>query len=376
MISPLSATWRGTRVPDCNERTTIRIVEIFRDLDECRRGMRTFGRALMKRREFLWALGGAAASSVSWPLTLRAQQPAMPVIGFLSGRSAVQSDEVVGAFRQGLGEIGFVEGRNVAIEYRWAENQYDRLPMLAADLVRQNVAVIAAVAGHLPALAAKSATSTIPIVFESGNDPVKFGLVGSLSRPEGNVTGVSMMASLLASKQLALLHELAPKVRVIGVLLNSANPNASAYGEDLQSAATALAVRIEAVTASTAPEIDTAFANLVRQGGGALLVGNDPLFGSQREKLATLALRHALPAMSYRREFAEAGGLLSYGADFPDGYRQVGVYVGKILKGVKTIDLPVMQPTKFQLVINLKTAKALGLAVPPMLLATADEVIE
>jgi putative ABC transport system substrate-binding protein len=328
----------------------------------------------MKRRAFILALGGAAASV---PFAACAQQAGkMPVIGLLSGRSAVESDEVVVAFRQGLSETGFIEGRTVAIEYRWAENQYDRLPMLAADLVRQNVAVIAAIAGHLPGLAAKAATSTIPIVFESGNDPVKFGLVDSLSRPEGNVTGVSMMASLLASKQLALLHELVPKARVIGVLLNSANSNAPAFQEDLESAAAALGVRIETVTASTAPEIDTAFTRLLQQGGGALLVTNDPFLGSQREKLAMLALRNALPTMSYRRSFAEAGGLLSYGADFLDGFRQVGVYVGKILSGVKIIDLPVLQPTKFQLVINLKTAKALRLGVPPTLLATADEVIE
>ena len=328
--------------------------------------------AAMKRRQFITALGGAAA----WPLAARAQQAAMPVIGFLTARTAVHSDDVVGPFRQGLSETGFIEGRSVTIEYRWAENQYDRLPMLAADLVGQNVAVIAAIGGHLPGLAAKAATSTIPIVFESGNDPVKFGLVDSLSRPEGNVTGVSMMASLLASKQLALLHELVPKAQLIGVLVNSANANSSAFLEDLQSAATALGIRIEAVTVSTAAEIDTAFTRFLQQGGGALLVANDPLLGAQREKLAMLALRNALPAMSYRREFAAAGGLLSYGADFQDGFRQVGVYVGMILKGVKPIDLPVLQPTKFQLVINLKTAKALGLSIPPTLLATADEVIE
>ena len=327
----------------------------------------------MKRREFFTLVGGAAASL---PFAARAQPATMPVIGFLTARSAVRSDDVVVAFRQGLGETGFFEGRSVAIEYRWAENQYDRLPMLAADLVRRNVAVIAAIGGHLPGLAAKSATSTIPIVFESGNDPVKFGLVDSLSRPQGNVTGVSMMSSLLASKQLALLHELAPKAQLIGVLVNSANANSMAFMEDLQSAATALGVRIEAVTVSTAPEIDTAFISFIHRGGGALLVANDPLLGSQREKLATLTLRNALPAMSYRREFATAGGLLSYGADFLDGFRQVGVYVGMILKGAKPIDLPVLQPTKFQLVINLKTARALGLNMPPTLLATADEVIE
>ena len=327
----------------------------------------------MKRREFIALVGGAAAT---WPLAARAQQASMPVIGFLA--SGLPDDQVnlVAATRQGLKEAGYIEGQNVTIEYRWAEGRYDRLPGLAAELVSLKVAVIIAAGGSDPGRAAKAATSTIPIVFITAADPVKTGLVASLNRPEGNVTGISMIGATLEAKRLELLHEVVPKASTIGVLINPKYPAAKIQAQEVQEATARLGVQLVLLNASTEQEVDAAFAAFVQQKAGALLACNDPFFGSYREKLAELALRHALPAMSFRREFAEVGGLLSYGAHFGDGYRQAGAYAGRILKGAKTTDLPVIQPTKFELVINLKTAKSLGLAISESFLLRADEILE
>jgi putative ABC transport system substrate-binding protein len=327
----------------------------------------------MTRREFITLLGGAA---VAWPLAARAQQSALPVIGFLSGGTPAGYAAYAAAFRQGLKEGGHVEGQNVAVEFRWAEGQNDRLPALAADLVGRPVAVIAA-AGAQAALAAKAATMTIPIVFEAGVDPVELGLVTSLNRPGGNVTGVSNFAAVLVAKQLELLHEMVPNSAVIGVLVNPTSPSlAESTARDAQAAGRSLGKQIHILNASTEDQIDAAFASLARMRLDALLIGGDAFFLSRRAQLATLATRHGLPTLYNAREFPAAGGLMGYGTSVVDAYRQTGVYVGQILKGAKPAELPVMQPTKFELVINLTTAKALGLIVPDTLLARADEVIE
>jgi putative tryptophan/tyrosine transport system substrate-binding protein len=327
----------------------------------------------MRRREFIALLGGAATA---WPFTARAQQAMMPVIGFLSSLAPSDLTHVMPAFQQGLDRAGFVEGRNVAIEYRWAEGDYQRLPALAADLVNRKVAVIAAISGTPAALAAKAATTTIPIVFAIGGDPVAPGLVSSLSRPGGNITGVSFFNAPVVGKRLDLARELAPNGSTIAVLINPNNPPSAAEGAAVQASATAVGQALLIVTASTQNQIDDAFAAIKQQGVGALLVSPDPLFFSERVKLVVLMARHALPTIFADREQAEAGGLISYGSSRTDAYRQAGDYVGRIVRGEKPGELPVVLPTKFHLVINLKTAKSLGIDVPATVLARADEVIE
>jgi putative ABC transport system substrate-binding protein len=325
----------------------------------------------MKRREFILALGGAAA----WPLGARAQQPAMPAIGFLGGSSLTERRPLLAAFRQALTEAGFVEGQNVAIEYRWAEGQYDHLPALAAELVRRHVALV--VAGDGPsALAAKAATTTIPIVFSTGIDPVQVGLVTSLNRPGGNLTGVNMVAGPLPAKQLGLLHDLVPAAGTIAVLINPNNANAERDAATVQDAARAIGVQILVTRAVVETDFENVFAILARERAGALLINSDVFFTSRRDQIVALAARQALPLMSAWREFPVAGGLISYGPSLSAAYRQIGLYTGKILKGAKPADLPVVQPTAFELVINLKTAKMLGLNVPLHLQQLADEVIE
>ena len=326
----------------------------------------------MKRREFITLLGGAAA----WPLAAWAQQSAMPVVGFISGGSADRLADLVAAFAQGLKETGHVEGQNVAIEYRWANGDYHRLPGLAAELVERRAAAIMA-SGPQAVLAAKSAATTVPIVFVVTIDPVTGGLVASLSRPGGNITGVTFMAHVLAAKRLELLHELVPDAAVITMLVNPNSPTVEADVKQVRESAHSLGLRTEVVSASTEEELATVFAMVGRQRSGALFVNGDPFFFSRRDQLGTLAARHAVATSYDRREFIAAGGLMSYGAaDFADAYREAGTYVGKILKGAKPADLPVIQSTKFALVINFKTAKTLGLQIPDKLLALADEVIE
>jgi putative ABC transport system substrate-binding protein len=325
----------------------------------------------MRRRDFIKLTAGSAAA---WPFAARAQQPAMPVIGFLNNVSADTIPDRVLAFRQGLSEAGYIEGQNVKIEYRWADGHNDRVPGLAADLVRRQVRVIAA--NYPPVLAAKAATATIPIVFTSAADPVKVGLVGSFNRPEANLTGVYLIGPELEAKRLEILRQLVPKAVSIGVLANPNYPDADRQLAELQAAARVVKCKIDMVRASTEPEIDAAFATVVQQGADALLVASDPFFSSRREHLVELAARYKLPTIYNQREFTEIGGLVSYGTDFADGYRQAGIYVGRILKGEKPSDLPVIQPTKIDLTVNVKTAKVLGLDVPATLIATADKVIE
>jgi putative ABC transport system substrate-binding protein len=327
----------------------------------------------MRRRELIFLLGGAVAA---WPLGTRAQQKAMPVIGFLGAGSPGPLTSFVAAFRQGLSEASYVEGQNVAIEYRWAEGRYDRLPALAADLAGRKVDVIAATGGLPPALAAKNATSTIPIVFALGIDPVAAGLVASLARPGGNLTGFSIIAAELMPKRLELLSELVPQAKVIALLVNPNNAANERVVRDVEEAARARGLQLPSLKAGSDSEIDAAFASLAQLHAGALLIVPDSFFASRREQLAALAAGHAVPAIYYSREFADSGGLISYGPSITAVYRQVGGYVGRILNGAKPADLPVQQPTRFELVINLKTAKALGLTVPQSLFARADEVIE
>src|SRR5712691_3583965 len=326
----------------------------------------------MRRRDFIAALGAAA----TWPLAARAQQPALPVIGYLHvGSSAVSRDRVA-AFHRGLKELDFVEGRNVAIEYRWADNQNDRLPELAADLIRRGVTVIAAPAGAETARVVKGLTTTIPIVFSTGVDPVKTGLVRSLNRPGGNVTGVADMAVGLGGKRLGLLHELLPGAVRFALLVTPGIATGESAIAEVQSAASAIGRQIEMLTASTNLDIDAAFASLAQKRADALLVAPQVLFSTRRVQLVTLAARHAVPTMYHQREHVEAGGLMSYGSSIMDRERLLGVYTGRILKGEKPADLPILRAVKFEFVINLQTAKTIGLDVPPTLLARADEVIE
>jgi putative tryptophan/tyrosine transport system substrate-binding protein len=327
----------------------------------------------VRRREFISLLGGAVAA---WPLGARTQQSAMPVIGFISSRSTDESAPEVSSFRQGLAETGYVEHQNVALEYRWAENRYERLPALVADLISRNVAVIAAVGGPITALAVKTATKTIPFVFISGVDPVKLGLVDSFARPGGNATGVNMLITAVEAKRVGLLHELVPFATRMAILVN---PNSSEVGSqlsDVETACRTLGIEPQILRIAMEEEIEAGFASAMRTAAQAVLVMADPFFSSQRERIVALAARHNIPAIYETRSYVVAGGLISYGPNIPDMYRQVGVYTGQILKGVKPADLPVIQPTALELAINLKTANALGLEIPPTLLARADEVIE
>ena len=326
----------------------------------------------MRRREFISLLGGATA----WPLAARAQQSARPVIGFLSSRSPAESASDVAGFRQGLAQTGYVENQNLAIEYRWAENRYERLPALAADLAGRQVAVIAALGGPVTALAVKAATKTVPFVFITGVDPVKLGLVASFARPGGNATGLNIFITAIEAKRLGLLRELVPTAARIAVIVNPNSPEVDSQLNDVQTGADAVGWELQILRVGSEAEFDSAFATLARSAVEALLVAADPFFNSQRERIVALAARHKIPAIYEARGYAVAGGLMSYGPNLPDAYRQVGLYTGQILKGAKPANLPVIQPTALELVINLKTAKAVGIEVPPTLLARADEVIE
>jgi putative tryptophan/tyrosine transport system substrate-binding protein len=328
----------------------------------------------MKRRAFITLLGGAAAA---WPLAARAQQPAMPVIGFLNGQTPDEYAHLVAAFLQGVNQAGYVEGQNVAIEYRWAQGQFDRLPAMAADLIGRNVAVIAATGSDASARAAKAATSMIPIVFTSGADPVTSGLVASLNRPGGNVTGIHFLAAALGAKRLGLLHDLVPKATRIAVLVNPANARvAEVTLRDTPKAARAIGLQIQVLNASTNQEIEAAFATIVRDRADALFIPGDGFFSSRRSQFVTLAARDRIPTSCSNRQMVEAGLLMSYGTNTADMFRQVGMYTANILKGAKPADLPVVQSTKFEFVINMQAARALGIEVPPQLLASADEAIE
>jgi putative ABC transport system substrate-binding protein len=327
----------------------------------------------MKRRHFITLLGGVAAA---WPLAARAQQPTLPVIGFLGSGSSVLFASRVSAFRQGLSEAGYVEGRNAAIEFRWAESRNDRLPALAADLVGRNVNVIVTAGGTPAARAAKAATTAIPIVFGIGNDPVQMGLITSLNRPDGNMTGVTSLSGEIGPKRLELLHEVVPTATSIALLVNPTNPAAETQSTELQPAARTLGLQLYVLRASAERDFDAAFASLVQLRAGGLVIVADAVFNTRSEQLAALTLHHAVPAAFQYREFAAAGGLMSYGDSATEEYRQMGVYAGRILNGEKPGDLPVQQATKVELIINLKTAKALGITVPQLLLGRADEVIE
>jgi putative ABC transport system substrate-binding protein len=327
----------------------------------------------MRRRDFIGLVGSAA---VTWPRTARAQRPAVPVIGYLNSGSPAPLRDQLAAFRHGLSSLDYVEGKNLVVEYRWAEDQFDLLPSLAADLVQRHVAVIVAGGGQVAALAAKAATATIPIVFLAGGDPVKGGLVTSLNRPKENITGVSLFTAALHTKRLELLHELAPGVKLVGYFVN---PNSRDFGtdtNDVQAAARTFGLNVVVLNTSTSSDFEVAFAGLVRQGVGAIFFGSDPIFQNRRDQIIALASRHKIPAIYVTRAFSESGGLMSYGDNIAAAFNDVGVYVGKILRGAKPADLPVLQPTKFEFVINRKTAKALGLQIPDKFLALADEVIE
>jgi putative tryptophan/tyrosine transport system substrate-binding protein len=324
------------------------------------------------RRKFLATLGGAAA----WPLAARAQQPAMPVVGFLGAPSAAPYARYIAAVHQGLNEVGYIERQNVAMEYRWADSQYDRLPVLAADLVSRRVAVIVPIGGAPAVLAAKAATSSIPIVFNVGADPIQLGLVSNFNRPGGNITGVAMMTLEMETKRLELLHELAPASAPIAILLNPSNAQAQSQEREIQRAAGVIGRQVLVLNAGTEQEIEKAFAALVRERAGALLVGADTFFVSQAVLFVVLTARHAIPTIYPFRSYVDAGGLMSYGTSLLDAYRLTGVYTGRVLKGEKPADLPIVQPTKFELALNLKTARAVGISIPPTVLARADEVIE
>jgi putative ABC transport system substrate-binding protein len=327
--------------------------------------------AIVKRRQFITLLGGAAA----WPLAARAQQSAMPVIGFLHSASPGPFTRLLAAFRNGLNDNGYVEGRNVAIQFRWAEGQYDRLPALATDLVSRQVAVITAM-GPPAALAAKAATTTIPVVFTTGDDPVKVGLVPSLNRPGGNVTGINVLTGVMEGKRLGLLTEMVPGVGLIAVMVNSTSPQTEVSAKEIQTAATAVGRQVIILNANNERSLDAAFTAIMERRAGALLVGSDIFFNSRRDQIVNLAARNKLPAIYEVREFVDAGGLMSYGTNLADIYRQAGNYTGKILKGAKPAELPIMQSTKFEFVINVKTAKELGIKISDNLLSLADEVIE
>jgi putative tryptophan/tyrosine transport system substrate-binding protein len=327
----------------------------------------------MRRREFITLLGGAATT---WPITARAQQQTVPMIGYLSVGSPDSAARNLAAFREGLKEAGYVEGKNLLIEYRWSEGQNNRLPELATELVRRRVAVIVSASGTPSVLAAKAATATIPIVFSVGTDPIAFGLVASLNKPGGNLTGVTLLFDEVASKRLELAHELMPATTIIALLVNPTNPNSETQSRDLEEAARKLALQLHTLRASTERDLDTVFATVAQLRAGALLIGGDAFFASRSGQIAALAARHAIPTISFMRGFAATGGLMSYGGSLTDADRLLGVYTGRILKGEKPADLPVQQSTKVELIINLRTAKMLGITVPPNLLVGADEVIE